>query len=526
MQLPFSLRRTAAILVPSLLLATLTSHEALAGNEQANVVPVVQLSTSTVDKAPSGIRGNLLLASDGNIYAVSSGGGNGGGAIVRIALDGTMTVLHAPEKGTEGASAYAGMMQAADGNLYGTMYLGGEHGRGVVFRMTLDGTYTLLHSLGDSKVDAALPYGGLVQAPDGNLYGTTLRGGANDKGTIFRIALDGSNYSLLHSFDGGNGENPEGTLIVGTDGNLYGTTLQGGSGNRGIIFRLTTAGAVTTLYSFPSLSAFNTSGLAINATGANPRAGLFLAADGNYYGTAYQGGTTGYGTLFKMTPAGAVTVVHAFAGPLGSAGFPLSSVTQDAAGNLYGTSEQGGSINQGAAWRYSAAGQFGLLHSFVGSSIDGNKPFAALLPVGSSLYGVTTSDQLFGVGAVFKLDLGSGGVLPVELSLAPTDITVGASTTLTWSSPGAASCVAEGAWADSNPTIGISGTQAVTPPTAGIYTYILTCTDGAGVARTTYAAVAVRAPPTQSVDGSASGGGALSIPALLLLGALALRKKQ
>ena len=522
MQLPFSLRRTAAVLVPSLLLASLAPHQALARSQEANLIPVVQLSTTTIEKAPAGIRGNLLLASDNNIYAISSEGGNGGGAIVRVALDGTMTVVHAPDKGDQGTSAYAGMIQASDGHLYGTTYLGGEKGLGVVFRLTLAGEYTVLHSLGQTKVDAALPYGGLVQAGDGNLYGTTLRGGVKDKGTLFRIAPSGGEYQVLFSFDGKSGENPEGTLIVGADGNLYGTTLQGGDG-RGTVFRATTAGAVTPLYSFPSLSSFNTNGLAINATGANPRAGLLLAADGNYYGTTYQGGPNGYGTLYKMTPAGAVTVVHAFAGPLSGAGFPLSSVTQDAAGNLYGTTEQGGSVNQGAAWRFSAAGQFALLHNFIGSDVDGSKPYASLIVVGDSLYGVTTSDGIFGAGAIFKLDQGSGGALPVELSIAPTEITVGGSTTLTWSSPSAASCLPGGAWTET--TIATSGTQSVTPASAGIYNYIISCTDGAGVARTTYAAVVVRAPEAESVDGS-GGGGALSIPALLLLGALALRKKQ
>jgi hypothetical protein len=164
-----------------------------------------------------------------------------------------------------------------------------------------------------------------------------------------------------------------------------------------------------------------------------------------------------------------------------------------------------------------------MLHNFIGSPSDGNKPFASLIVVGNYLYGVSSSDGLFGSGAIFKLDQGSGGVLPVELSLASTDITVGSSTTLTWSSPSAASCVASGAWTD---TIGTSGSLAVTPPSAGIYTYTLTCTDGAGVVRNQYAAVGVRAPAAESVDGSGGGGGALSIPALLLLGALALRKKQ
>ena len=144
--------------------------------------------------------------------------------------------------------------------------------------------------------------------------------------------------------------------------------------SRGTIFRMTLAGAVTSLYSFPSLSAFSTAGVATNATGANPRAGLMLAADGNFYGTAYQGGPIGYGTVFRVTPAGGVTVVHAFTGPTTGGAFPLASVSQDAAGNLYGTTERGGALNQGSAWRINTSGQFSLLHGFTSSIIDGAHP--------------------------------------------------------------------------------------------------------------------------------------------------------
>ena len=521
MPLPSFLRRALALLTTSLLLAA-TASDAFARTQEANLISVVPLATSTVTSAPSAVRGNLLLGTDGNIYMISSLGGLAYGAIAKVAPDGTLTVVHALATGDEGYNAYAGLMQASDGNFYGTTYFGGTEGSGTIFKMTPDGTYTVLRSLGLNKQDASLAYGGLVQGPDGNLFGTTLRGGVNDKGTVFRISTSGD-FSILYSFAGSDGENPEGTLIVGADGNLYGTTLQGGDNNRGLIFRISTSGSLTKLYSFASLGNFNTLGLATNATGANPRAGLLLAADGNYYGTAYQGGPNGYGTVFKMTPAGAVTLVHAFGGPPFGSGFPLSAVTQDAVGNLYGTTESGGYLNQGTAWRIDTAGQYSLLQSFSGSLLDGSKPYGTLLVVGSSLYGATFSDSVSGAGAIFKLDLGTSGVLPVEFSVSATDIDVGASTTLTWSSPTASTCTAGGSWTD---TVGTSGTLAVTPPAAGIYTYTLTCTDGAGVTRVAYTAVRVKAPAAQPVDGGGSGGGgALSIPALLLLGALALRKK-
>jgi uncharacterized repeat protein (TIGR03803 family) len=521
MQLSFCLRRAAAVLTTSLLL-TAAAQEASARTQEANVVPVAALATLTLTDRPSAIRGNPLLASDGNIYFVSTAGGKAYGSIVKLAPDGTLSLVYAFATADEGYNVYAGLTEGADGNFYGTSYFGGDKNGGSIFKVTPSGTFTLLRSLGENKRDAYFPYGGVVQGPDGNLYGTTLRGGVNDKGTVFRISTSGSDFSIIASFAGSDGENPEGTLIVGADGNLYGTTLQGGSSNRGTIFRVTTGGSVSTVYSFPSLGAFNTLGLSTNETGANPRAGLFLAADGNYYGTAYQGGANGYGTVFRMTPGGAVSVVHAFTGaPFGS-GFPLSGVTQDASGNLYGTTESGGYLNQGTAWRIAPDGTFSLLHSFSGTLIDGSKPNGTLVPLGGAIYGATLSDSVSGEGVIFKLDTGTGGVLPVEFSVSSTDIGMGSPTTLTWSSPTAASCASGGSWTD---TVGTSGSLAVTPPSAGIYTYTLTCTDSASVARTAYTAVRVKAPAAQPVDAGGGGGGALSIPALLLLGALALRKK-
>jgi uncharacterized repeat protein (TIGR03803 family) len=496
---------------------------ALARTADANLISFVPLSVSTVTDAPGGVRGNMIRATDGNFYIVSSAGGTGRGVIARITPAGELTVLHAMATNDEGISPFAGVIQASDGNLYGTTYLGGNQGGGVVYKVALDGTYTVLRNLGQDKQDAVLPYSGLVQAADGFLYGTTLRGGTNDKGTVFRISTSGE-FSIIHSFSGQNGENPEGTLVVGADGALYGTTLQGGEGGRGTVFKITTGGALTSLYSFPSLSAFNLQGQATNATGANPRAGLLLAADGNFYGTAYQGGTAGFGTVFRMTPAGALTVVHAFTGPSFGGASPLSDVTQDAAGNFYGTTEFGGFLNQGSAWRISASGQFSLLHSFTGSALDGYRLYANLLVVGNELYGVSFADSVSNVGSVFKLDLGTNGVLPVELSMSETAIAFGASATLTWSSPTATTCTAGGAWSN---TIGNSGTQVVTPVSVGIYNYTLTCTDGAGVVRTASTALQVNAPALKAVDaGGSGGGGALSIPALLLLGALALRRKS
>jgi len=490
---------------------------AFARTQDANVIPLLSLGAVAATNYPVASRGDLLLASDGNFYFTgATGGANQIGAVARMTPGGVAITIHSFKGGTtEGQSPYSGVIQASDGNLYGTTYVGGDGNGGTVYRLTLDGTYSLLHSFKSDKTEAHFPYAGLMQASDGNLYGTTLRGGIDDKGTVFRVALDGT-FTQLHEFNGDDGENPEGTLIQGSDGNLYGTTLQGGSDKRGTLFRMTTSGTLTSLYSFAALGKFSTAGVATNDTGANPRAGLLLAADGNFYGTAYQGGPIGYGTVYRATPAGVVTLVHAFEGPIASGGgFPLSTIVQDAAGNLYGTTERGGALNQGTAWRINSAGQFSVLHGFVGTNFDGSQPYATLRPFGGYLYAVTYTDLTYRSGALLKLDVGDGVNLPIEFSVTPTSIPVGTSANLTWSSPTATVCTTSGAWTD---TVGTQGSLVVTPAFAAIYNFLLSCTDGAGVVRYAYATLQVNAPPTDPVDGGGGGGGALSAPLLLLLG--------
>ncbi|MGC4028946.1 MAG: hypothetical protein QM696_08750 [Steroidobacteraceae bacterium] len=491
---------------------------AAAQSEGANVMTLVNLGTSTVTDKPINGRGELLLANDGNFYITSYGGGaNSGGAVARIAPDGTLTTLHSFASGSEGAQSYARLVQASDGNLYGTTYLGGDDGAGTVFRVSLSGDFATLHAFGKGKRDPKLPYTGLVQAGDGNLYGTTLRGGAADRGTVFRISLSGT-VDIIHEFADSEGESPEGTLVVGPDGNLYGTTMTGGENERGTIYRITLGGDLTTLYSFPAGPSSLDGGVAINDVGANPRAGLMLGSDGNFYGTAYQGGTSGYGTVFRMTPAGNVVAFHHFSGSRTDGAFPLAGVTQDAAGNLYGTTEKGGILNRGTVWQVSPAGQFTLLHGFIGGVEDGSTPYAGVTVVGDAVYGVTYTDSVYGTGAVFQLDRGTGGVLPVRIAASPSTVMVGDSATLTWDTTGAASCTASGSWAD---TQSLSGSLALKPATAGIYNYVLSCTDGAGIQRHGFASLSAQAPASEPVDGNGGGGGGgLHWGALLLLGAL------
>lgn len=183
----------------------------------------------------------------------------------------------------------------------------------------------------------------LVQGSDGNFYGTSAVGGVSGDGLIFKLTPEGT-FSILHSFDATDGSTPEGGLLQASDGNLYGTTNQGGANNScrngcGTVFKITLAGEFTTLYDFDS------------AKGANPIATLIEATDGNLYGTTYAGGTGNWGTIFKMTRAGIVTALHSFQGSDGAQ--PFGPLSQDTSGKLYGTATQG-TASQGAAFLIAA----------------------------------------------------------------------------------------------------------------------------------------------------------------------------
>lgn len=517
----------AAAVLPALAIQAAPLAGNLIGVYHFGTAVTVNDLAGTASVNGSGGRGELLLASDGNFYSVmSTGGAAGAGVVMRVGPDGSAVVLHA-FKGdtTEGAVPYAGVIQASDGNLYGTTYAGGTKSLGAVYRVGLDGTYTTVYSFTSDTQGGYHPYAGLVQGPDGALYGTTLQGGSTKSGTVFRLTLDGS-YTQLFSFTGANGSNPEGSLVVGRDGLLYGTTMTGGTNDRGTVFKITTTGTHTLLHSFETLGNFNANGDGVNANGSNPRAGLRQGPDGNFYGTAYNGGPGGYGTVFRITPSGTVSLVHGFVGMPGDGAHPLSPVTVMPDGTLYGTASAAGSSGGGVAWRASAAGVWSILHAFTGSAqslltsdmsiVDGTTPYVGLVPLNGQLYGMTFTDIATSSGNLFKIDVGSGGVLPVNFSVSPESITLGGSAVLTWSSPTAAKCSTSEAWAE---TIATSGTVAVSPASAGVFNYAISCTDGAGVTRYTRAALTVTTPPTKSVDGGATngGGGAAGILSLLLL---------
>lgn len=301
------------------------------------------------------------------------------------------------QSSTDGTYPYATLVQAGDGNLYGTTFAGGAHNAGTVFRAAPGGAPQTVYSFGSVDGDGASPIGGLAIGPDGNLYGTTSDRGPSGKGTLFRLTPAGT-LTTLHAFGaGGDGATPTGTLALGSDGALYGVTQAGGSYGGGSVYKLARDGSFATLYSFGGVA----------NDGAGPYAGLVQAADGNLYGTTPLGGANNEGTVYKVTPAGGVSLVYAFT-PIANdknadGALPYAGLVLGKDGALYGTTSYGGDSNYGTAYRVTTAGAFSVLHAFAGGA-DGAYPRAALaLDSDGSLLGTTSGAGTANGGTLFRL---------------------------------------------------------------------------------------------------------------------------
>jgi uncharacterized repeat protein (TIGR03803 family) len=288
----------------------------------------------------------LMQGTDGNFYGTTEYGGTyGNGIAFSMTTNGTFSTLASLDYYVTGGNPYAALIQGTDGNFYGTTTYGGLHDAGTVFRLTTNGTLTVLVSF--NGPNGAEPYGALVQGSDGTFYGTTEVGGPYGYGTVFNITTNGAVATLV-SFDYSHGAYPLSTLMLGADGILYGTTSYGGTNGYGAVFSLTTNGVLRTLFSFDNLN------------GAYLQAGLVQGADGNLYGMTTEGGTNGDGTLFKMTTNGALTTLFSFAGSNGAN--PEGGLVQGADGTFYGTTTEGGTYGNGTV--------FSLTHQW-----HGDQPF-------------------------------------------------------------------------------------------------------------------------------------------------------
>ena len=362
--------------------------------------------------AGAGPDGSLIQAKDGNFYGTTGGGGpncgvDGCGTAFKITPDGTLTTLYnfcSLPNCADGFFPFAGLIQASDDNFYGTASAGGASGMGTVFQITASGTLTTLHSFDGS--DGSAPFGALVQGRDGNFYGTTNAGGAGGGGTVFKMTPTGVlttlyNFCFQDSCD--HGSSPEAGLVQGRDGNFYGTTEFGGPFRPpvGTVFKITPSGTLTTLQDFT------------NGNGAYPEAGLVQATDGNFYGTTRQGGPNGEGTVFKITSSGTLTTLYSFAGYPSDGGYPVAALVQAIDGNFYGTTLGGGTSSDGIIFKITPTGTLTILQTFDRS--NGSDPSGGLVQtIDGSFYGTTSQGGAIGLGTIFRL------IVPHDCIVCPT----------------------------------------------------------------------------------------------------------
>lgn len=348
---------------------------------------------------PTNPRGNLVQASDGSLYGMTfSGGASNKGAIFKINADGSGLRVIKSFTGslTDGANPQGSLVQGTDGNFYGMTQLGGTSNRGTIFKIAADGSsFSIIKSFTGSLTDGGNPSGSLVQGSDGNLYGMMPNGGTNGLGTIFKITGDGTSFSVIKSFTSPDGINPQGSLVQGSDGRFYGMTQNGGSNNRGTIFRMNVNGSGFLVLKH----------LVLAADGGHPLGSLIEGSDGNFYGMTQVGGSSGLGTIFKISGDGLIFSVIKHLTSANGAN-PRGSLVQGSDGNFYGLTHSGGTSTQGTIFKVSADGSgFSVVKSFNFSS-DGANPLGSLMQSSDGrLYGMTQMGGTNNRGTIFKINV-------------------------------------------------------------------------------------------------------------------------
>jgi len=364
--------------------------------------------------------GGLIFDGAGNLYGTASEGGTyDGGVAFELSPNGhggwTQTLLYSFGKNEDAYAPYGSLIRDSAGNLYGTAGYGGIHDWGAAFELSPNGsggwTEKVLHSFNSNGVDGAVPYAAMVFDSQGNLYGTTEQGGLHGYGAAFELSPNGSGgwtEKVIRSFnyDGIDGAYPYAPLIIDRSGNLYGTTYLGGIHYEGAVFELSPNGSGG--FNETILHSFNCDG--VDACG--PYGGLVFDAAGNLYGTTNAGGIHYDGAVFELSPNGSggwtEKILHSF-NCATEACAPVGGLSFDTAGNLYGTTQSGGVNNTGAVFELtpSGGGNFSetVLHNF-GAPYggDGNYPYGGLVLDGSSnLYGMTYLGGTINAGTVFEV---------------------------------------------------------------------------------------------------------------------------
>ncbi|MEK8031548.1 choice-of-anchor tandem repeat GloVer-containing protein [Ideonella sp. DXS29W] len=329
----------------------------------------------------------LIQASDGNYYGTALQGGalNWYGSVFRMTPAGAVTVLHS-FNGSDGGQPRGTLVDGHDGYFYGTTSTGGTHGGGTAFKVSSSGVFTVIHHFKGSATEGSAPQC-ISNGNDGNFYGVAMFDGANDKGTVFRLSRSGT-VTTVASFNGTNGTMPANCLTHTGDGVFYGVTTNGGANNAGVVFKVATSGALTPIYSFVG-----------GTSGSSPTGPLEWGIDGSFYGTTQSGGANGYGTVYRVTKAGAFSRLYSFTGGA-DGGIPKGGVTMANNFVYYGTTSYGAATGYGTTFKITAAGAQATLHAF--SAAEGGRPSGHLLLDASGKLIGTTSPGNSGGGAAFR----------------------------------------------------------------------------------------------------------------------------
>jgi uncharacterized repeat protein (TIGR03803 family) len=348
----------------------------------------------------------VTIDSAGNLYGTTTdGGSSGAGVVFKIDKSGHETVLYTFSGGNDGGFSSAGVIRDSAGNLYGTTGGGGSSGAGVVFKVSKSGHETVLYPFSGGN-DGASPLAALTCDSEGNLYGTTAFGGAEDGGVVFKVDQSG-NETVLHTFTRGRGgiEPDSSGVIFDASGNLYGTLAFGGTGGQGTVYKLNTKGDATVLYTFPGA-----------ADGQYPyNAGLGFSPDGQLYGTTFYGGPEGSGVVYELDGRGNDTVLHSFNLFTPQAyGQPMGNLVRNGAGDFYGVTFIGqaeSGFGYGVVYRLDSAGNARVVHNFTNGSDGGNPYGGVIFDSKGNMYGTASSGGTAGAGVVFKIAAGNETVL-------------------------------------------------------------------------------------------------------------------
>jgi uncharacterized repeat protein (TIGR03803 family) len=356
------------------------------------------LGSSSGDPANPAWIGLFAQGRDGNLYSTSQGGGTSAlGTAFQLTLAGKITPWSFDGKGIGGVFPYSGLTLGTDGNFYGTTYEGGSSGAGTVFKVTSSGKITTLHSFGGFNCCA---YVAPIEGLDGNFYGTTSDGGGEVFGTVYKMTPSGK-LREIYTFPGASKLGYPMALTLGNDGNFYGTALGGGANKFGGVFKITPGGKLTVLYNFKG-----------TPDGETPKGAIIQASDGNFYGTTEGGGVNGLGAIYKMTPAGALTILHSFSETDGLGLHPLAGLVQATDGKFYGAA--GSNFSSGVLFQITSKGKYTVLLNLTNTTgkFPGANPQVSLFQhTNGTLYGDTDgggTGKLCFCGVLYSLGMKLG----------------------------------------------------------------------------------------------------------------------